>query len=151
VLLALRGSSTGRIYDRDRQENEEDYVDGLPLSETDGWKDLTADTDLKTTVGKLEGITIDGSGLVTEIKTSAKMGMQGDVLRILTTFEDRSKFTYLLCKVKFLILAPSPLSRNSIWGCAGCMMSFPKMITFGDLLVGLYELLTVFSCHQIPN
>jgi hypothetical protein len=65
------------------------------LSEADGWKDLTADTDLKTMAGKLEGITIDGSGLVTEISLS-KRGMQGGVLRILTAFQDRSKFTYLL-------------------------------------------------------
>jgi hypothetical protein len=86
ALLRLRDSGAGTPGD------------GTPsLSETDGWKDLAADTDLKTMVGKLKGITIDGSGRVTEIKTSIGMGLQGDVLRILTTFEDRSKFTYLLC------------------------------------------------------
>ena len=70
------------------------------LSEEDGWKDLTADMDLKTMVGKLEGITIDGSGLVTEIELTGITidgSGQGGVLRILTTFEDRPKFTYLLC------------------------------------------------------
>ena len=39
----------------------------IPLGEVDGWKTLTADTDLKTMKGKLIGIKIDASGLVTHI------------------------------------------------------------------------------------
>jgi hypothetical protein len=103
ALLALRDSSVGKIWDRDYYEDEDTYR-SIFLSDCrhdcatqDGWKDLTADMDLKTMVGKLEGITIDGSGLVTEIELTGIRIDGGDVLRILTTFEDRSKFTNLLC------------------------------------------------------
>jgi hypothetical protein len=61
TLLALRDISHGHTV----RHNDDDYDDDgvtTPLSELDGWKDLTVDTDVGTMVGKLEGITIDGSG-----------------------------------------------------------------------------------------
>jgi len=51
------------------------------LGEEDGWKDLTKDTNLKTMIGKLKGITIDDSGQVTEID-AAQLGLQGGYLEV---------------------------------------------------------------------
>jgi hypothetical protein len=68
ALLALRNISQGA---KEIDNGPGGVTPGIPaLIELDGWKNLTVDTDLKTMVGQLEGITIDGSGLVTKIHLS---------------------------------------------------------------------------------
>ena len=71
ALLALRNISQGGIAKFPWE------LDIPALIELDGWKNLTVDTDLKTMVGQLEGITIDGSGLVTKI-CIPKRGLSGE-------------------------------------------------------------------------
>ena len=83
TLLALRDISHGHTV----RHNDDDYEDDgvtTPLSELDGWKDLTVDTRLegphhgwKNGWPWLEGITIDGSGLVTQI-CIRKRGLSGE-------------------------------------------------------------------------
>ena len=78
ALLALRAISPGVKVDRSIYSDDEEHPDGPALIELDGWKDPTVDTDLETMVGQLEGITIDGSGLVIEIKAGPDWALSGE-------------------------------------------------------------------------